>query len=123
MLGPIFLILFLQLVGEIIQRYFSLAIPGPVIGLIILLTVLLTTKKSPSPRLSDFRSHFVNFCNALLNHLSLLFVPIGVGVVMHLALLEAQLLGVLTVILLGTLSTMIFTAYVFLRFRRTARDD
>jgi holin-like protein len=43
---------------------------------------------------------------ALLKHLPLLFVPIGVGVVMHVTLLEDQLLAVLAVIFVGTVLTI-----------------
>ena len=46
MLNSIFLILFFQLVGEFIQKFLEISIPGPVIGLLLLLTTLLLSKKS-----------------------------------------------------------------------------
>ena len=49
-------------------------------------------------------------------------VPIGVGVIMHLKLLETHLVSVLIVILLGTVLTMIFTGYVFLKLMRRPSD-
>ena len=45
MLNSIFLIFFFQLVGEFIQKFLELSIPGPVIGLFLLLIMLLLSKK------------------------------------------------------------------------------
>lgn len=112
MLHAIFLILLLQLAGEAVQKYFELAVPGPVIGLIMLLGLLLSHLKASGPILT-FRQQLITTSETLLGHLSLLFVPIGVGVVMHLQLLESQLVKVLGVIVIGTLSTLVFTAILF----------
>ena len=46
MLNSIFLIFFFQLVGEFIQKFLELSIPGPVIGLFLLLIMLLLSKKN-----------------------------------------------------------------------------
>lgn len=112
MLHAIFLILLLQLAGEAVQKYFELAVPGPVIGLIMLLGLLLSHLKASGPILT-FRQQLITTSETLLGHLSLLFVPIGVGVVMHLQLLESQLVKVLGVIVIGTLSTLVITAILF----------
>jgi len=45
MLNSIFTIFLFQLVGEFIQKFLEISIPGPVIGLILLLTVLLIKNK------------------------------------------------------------------------------
>ena len=54
-----------------------------------------------------FRQQMVDSAETLLTYLSLLFVPIGVGVIMHLQL-DGQLLAVLSVIIVGTIATLIF---------------
>ena len=122
MLYAIFFIFLLQLVGEFLQKYFVLAIPGPVIGLLLMLVALLLQRGS-----RDTDSHFgqkvINTSNHLLQYLSLLFVPIGVGVVMHLQLLESQLVKVLSVIVIGTLLTIIVTAALFQVLRKRGVDD
>ena len=46
MLNSIFIILFFQLIGEFIQKFLELSIPGPVIGLFLLLIILLMSKKN-----------------------------------------------------------------------------
>jgi holin-like protein len=122
MLYAIFFIFLLQLVGEFLQKYFLLAIPGPVIGLLLMLVVLLLQRGSRDSD-TDFGEKVINTSNHLLQYLSLLFVPIGVGVVMHLQLLESQLVKVLGVIIIGTLLTIIVTAALFQVLRKRGVDD
>lgn len=118
MLHAIFLILLLQLVGEGLQKYFGLTVPGPVIGLILLLGLLLVSRRMTGGWIPEFRQQMVDSAETLLSYLSLLFVPIGVGVIMHLQLLEGQLITVLSVIVMGTMMTLIFTAFLFRLLRR-----
>jgi holin-like protein len=113
MLAGIFTIFLFQLVGEAIQKYFALAIPGPVIGLVLMLITLLASKHRTYRPVAGLRENLIAVAETLLGHLSLLFVPIGVGVILHLHLLETQLLRVLGVIIFGTIATMIFTAVIF----------
>ena len=122
MLYAIFFIFLFQLVGEFLQKYFVLAIPGPVIGLLLMLVALLLQRGSRDSD-SDFGQKVINTSNHLLQYLSLLFVPIGVGVVMHLQLLESQLVKVLGVIIIGTLLTIIVTAALFQALRKRGVDD
>lgn len=123
MLGAIFSIFILQLAGEAIQKYFDLAIPGPVIGLVLMLCLLLLTKKNVNPNVTQFRTNIINSAEQLLGYLSLLFVPIGVGVIMHLQLLEAQLLRIIAIIVIGTIGTMIFTCFIFLKTSKAKADE
>ena len=119
MLAGIFTIFMFQLVGEAIQKYFGLAIPGPVIGLVLMLIALLASKHRTHRPIAGLRDNLITVAETLLGHLSLLFVPIGVGVILHLHLLETQLLRVLGVIIFGTIATMIFTAFIFSAFGST----
>lgn len=123
MLTAIFTILVLQLIGEVLQKYFDLAIPGPVIGLMLMLLTLMMMNSKKLNMLASLRTEIINTSEKLLGYLSLLFVPIGVGVVMHLQLLEMQLLRILVVIILGTMSTMIFTSLIFSRISGKKFDD
>jgi holin-like protein len=123
LLIAIFTILVLQLIGEALQKYFNLSIPGPVIGLILMLLTLMMTNSKKLNMLTPLRTNIINTSETLLSYLSLLFVPIGVGVVMHLQLLEMQLLRILVVILIGTMSTMIFTSLVFSKISSTRAGD
>jgi holin-like protein len=114
MLNSIFTIFLFQLAGEFVQKFFELSIPGPVIGLILLLSVLLLKNRyNRSP--SAFERELVSSCESLLNYLPLLFIPVGVGVVMHLTLLEENLISVITIIILGTLLTLAITGLIMER--------
>ena len=123
MLESIFIIFMFQLVGEATQKYFALPIPGPVIGLVVMLACLLWTKRSNRPFVADRRDRLVDTSQYLLGYLSLLFVPIGVGVIMHLQLLEAQLAKIIGVVIIGTIVTMVFTAFVFLKVGGGVKDE
>lgn len=122
MLAGIFTIFMFQLVGEAIQKYFGLSIPGPVIGLVLMLIALLASNHRTHRPIAGLRDNLITVAETLLGHLSLLFVPIGVGVILHLHLLETQLLRVLGVIIFGTIATMIFTAFIFSAFGSTEND-
>ena len=123
MLNSIFLILFFQLVGEFIQKFLEISIPGPVIGLLLLLTTLLLSKKSYYKIPVKFEINLINSAESLLNYLPLLFIPVGVGVVMHLSLLEDNLVPVMLVIIIGTLLTLAVTAFVMERLLKVVNKD
>ena len=110
MLRGFFIILLFQLVGEVLQKFFNLVIPGPVIGLILLLFSLIYLKKIKSKKILNVKQDVMSTGNAITSYLSLLFVPIGVGVVMHISYLEQNLYQVLGVIVLGTVLTVGITA-------------
>ena len=83
-----------------------------VIGLFLLLTILLLSKKSHYKIPINFEINLLNSSENLLKYLPLLFIPVGVGVVMHLSLLEENLVPVMLVIIIGTLLTLALTAFV-----------
>jgi len=117
MLNSIFTIFLFQLVGEFIQKFLEISIPGPVIGLILLLTVLLIKNKYFNAS-TNFQNDLIRSCESLLNYLPLLFIPVGVGVVMHLTLLEDNLISVITIIILGTLLTLAITGFIMEKLLR-----
>jgi len=75
MIHALTLILSCQLAGELAVRYLGLPVPGPVLGMLLLLAWLFI-KGGVSENLEKTTSD-------LLEHLSLLFVPAGVGVIVH----------------------------------------
>lgn len=97
------LLLLLQALGEALARGFSLPLPGPVIGLVLLLAAL---------RLQSLHTPVAAAADVLLSNLSLLFVPVGVGVITHLALLSQYGLRLLLAIVLSTWVGMAVTALV-----------
>ena len=111
MLRSLFIIFFFQLLGEAIQKFFEINIPGPVIGLILLLLVFIFFIKNASP-FRKIKKEISETSHQIIIYLSLLFVPIGVGVVMHINYLGDNLFKILAIIIIGTLSTLVFVAYV-----------
>ena len=112
MLKSIFIIFLFQLIGESVQKYFELTIPGPVIGLILLLISFILLKNSKNIFVNKAKNKIVSTATHISNYLSLLFVPIGVGVVMHLSYFEKNYIEVLGVIFFSTILTIGFTALV-----------
>ena len=103
-LNGITLLLFFQLLGEFTSRYLRLPVPGPVLGMLLLFLVL--SLKGRVPASLDTAS------SALLSHLSLLFVPAGVGMMVHFNRLAEEWLPITVTLLLSTLITMFTTAAV-----------
>ncbi|MGS0756164.1 CidA/LrgA family protein [Roseateles sp. GG27B] len=88
------ILLLCQSAGEVLTRLTHVGLPGPVLGMLLLLGLL---------RWPLVRAPVQAAANALLAHLSLLFVPVGVGVMTHLDVIATygQRLGV--AVLLSTL--------------------
>ncbi len=97
------LLLALQAAGETLARAFGLALPGPVVGLLLTLPLLAW---SPAARRVEA------IATVLLAHLSLLFVPVGVGVVVHLQALLPYGWKLAVVIVVSTAVGMAVTALV-----------
>ena len=118
MLRSIFVIFFFQLLGEFFKKFFEIRIPGPVIGLILLLVTLIFLKKFKKTAIVNLKTDVVNTSNYILSYLSLLFVPIGVGVVMHLSYLENNLFRVLIIVFISTILTIGGTAFLMEKINR-----
>ena len=96
-------LLLLQAAGEALVHGLAFPFPGPVVGLVLLLFLLpWAWVREPVTAAADL----------LLAHLSLLFVPVGVGVITHLGLVSAHGLPLLLVIVLSTWIGMAVTALV-----------
>jgi holin-like protein len=87
-------------------------IPGPVLGLILLLITLIFLKRFKTTIVNKLRNDVLSTSNYILSYLSLLFVPIGVGVVMHLSYLENNLFKVLVIVFISTILTIGLTAFL-----------
>ncbi len=97
-------LLALQWLGEVLVRLAGLPVPGPVLGMALLLGWL-TATGGPSPTLDKTST-------GLLAHLSLLFVPAGVGVIAHLGPLADAALPLTAAIVVGTVVALVVTGLV-----------
>ena len=112
MLGFMTLLLCCQLVGELIVLASGLPLPGPVLGMVILFVGLLARGGVPD----DLQA----LAGGLLRHLSLLFVPAGVGVMLHLALIADEWLAITLSLVLSTALTVAVTAGVMVCLQRVS---
>ena len=90
-----------QLVGEVVTRLLRLPIPGPVLGMVILFCGLLVRGYVPQD--------MGTVTGELLQNLSLLFVPAGVGVMLHARLLADNLLALTLALVLSATITIAVT--------------
>ena len=114
MLLSLGLILLCQLLGEAIAHATEIAVPGPVIGLV--LCVLLLFARDRIGRLAPTELQdgtFEQTGRGILSHLSLLFIPAGVGVVQRLDVLAGNALAIVAALVISTALSLAVTAWVF----------
>lgn len=103
MLISLGLLLLCQLIGEVFARAFDAPVPGPVIGMALMLVMLLAREKFAAmlPReVAD--GTLEKTSTGLLSHLSLMFIPAGVGVVQRLDLVVQHGVALFVALLLST---------------------
>ena len=104
MLNTLTLLLLYQLGGELLVRVIGLPIPGPVVGMTLLFLTLLARDDVSH----DTRAHTGSF----LQHMSLFFVPAGVGVMVHLQRVASEWLPITLALVISTFAGMAVTAWV-----------
>jgi holin-like protein len=114
MIASLSLILLCQLAGEALVRGIGLPMPGPVIGLMLLLLLLLRDRFALLARGPLQGDGVESTSRGLLANLSLLFVPAGVGVVQKLDLIVDHGIAFLGVLAISVLITLLVTVATFL---------
>ena len=104
MLGSLTILLVFQLIGEAISHGLNLPVPGPVIGFMLLLLALAIRGSVPA----ELRTT----ATGMLQHFGLMFVPAGVGVMVHLSRLRDEWLPISVAVVLSTVLTIGCTALV-----------
>jgi len=105
MLHAITILLSCQLAGQVAVTASGVALPGPVLGMALLAGLMLI-----SPGIYTVVR---GLAEGLLAHLSLLFVPAGVGVVAHLHLLGENGVALVLALVVSTLAGLVTSALVF----------
>jgi len=114
LLSAFAVLLVFQCLGEGLVFLFGWPVPGPVTGMLLLLAALVTV-----PRLQEVVEAGAN---ELLRHLSLLFVPAGVGIVVAASSGSGQWLAIGASVVVSTLATLAVTALV-LKFLTPRRKE
>jgi holin-like protein len=113
MLNALTLLILCQFVGEVIARAGELPLPGPVIGLVLLLVGLMVRGRTPPPELTGTGGW-------LLRNFGLLFVPAGVGVITQLDVLGANFWALAVAVPVSTFLGLVVTGWVM---QRLSRDE
>ena len=114
MIQGFLIILGCQLIGELIVVLLGLPLPGPVLGLVFLLIGLLLIGRIPDS--------VRQVSSGLLANLSLLFVPAGVGLVLHFDLLAEEWWIILLALIFSTLLAALVTALMFRWLMRAVKS-
>ena len=118
MIASLSLVLLCQLAGEALVRGIGAPMPGPVIGLMFLLVLLLLRDRfavlARGPLLGGEADGVESISHGLLANLSLLFVPAGVGVVQKLDLIVNHGIAFLGVLAISVLITLLVTVGTFI---------
>ena len=110
MLSTLGLLLTCQLIGEIATRGLGLPIPGPVLGLALLIIALQIW-----PSIAELMRPTTG---VILANLSLLFVPAGVGVIGNLNVLSKDWFALLCILTVSTVLAMLAAVATFIGVRR-----
>lgn len=115
MIASLSLILLCQLAGEAFVRGLGLPMPGPVIGLVLLLVLLLLRDRANLLARGPLGDGSIeNVSRGMLANLSLLFVPAGVGLVQRLDLIVDHGIAFLGVLAASVVITLLVTVGTFL---------
>ncbi len=88
--------------------------PGPVIGLVLCVLLLLARDRTGRAGPAELRDGtFEQTGRGILSHLSLLFIPAGVGVVQRLDVLAGNALAIVAALVVSTILSLAVTAWVF----------
>ena len=112
MIVSLTLILLCQLLGEVIARGLGWPLPGPVLGMLFLLAVLILRDRIRT-KIPEFGRALDSTGKGLLAHLSLLFIPASVGVVQRLDVVAEYGLGLGVALVASTFVTLIVTVVTF----------
>lgn len=104
-----------QLLGEVVIYTTQLPVPGPVMGMLILLIYLIIKKNTSA----DLRL----VSEGLLKHLAFLFVPAGVGLMVHLDMIAQYWLAILLALLISTFITMLVSAGILKLMNRQSEEE
>ena len=119
MLSAITLTFFFQVVGEIICRSTGIPVPGPVIGMVLMLLAFFIK--------DNLIDTIRPTAGVLLANLSLLFVPAGVGIMRHGERFAEEGVAIVAILIITTVLSMLVPAWTFLfiqkKFHLTEEDQ
>jgi holin-like protein len=114
LLAGITWLLVFQCAGEALVRVLGLPVPGPVLGMALLFGALRLRPRIPE--------NVGAAADGLARHLSLLFVPAGVGVMLYLSRLADEWVPIVAALVISTILAIAVAALTFARLSRASRE-
>jgi len=108
-------LLVFQVLGELASKMLLPSIPGPVIGLVLLLGSLIALGSIP-PRLEQV-------AQTIVQHLGLLFIPTSAGIIMFLPMLRENLGAIVVALLISVAASIAVTGLVLKWLAGERADD
>jgi len=108
------ILVFFQWLGQLIVLWTNAIIPGPLMGMLLLLLVLIYP--------SQLVSLIEPVSSRLIQNLSLLFIPASVGAFFLEQKITDQLPNLLIIVILSTLLTILFMSLLIKLIRRSSDD-
>jgi holin-like protein len=119
MIRGLAILLIFQSIGEVASRFLRGAIPGPVIGLVLLFIFLVARK-----RIDDgIAISVMTAADGLLAHLSIFFIPAAVGVMLYVSALTQSGMAWILAIALSTVAAITTTALVLRWLSKNSEED
>jgi holin-like protein len=106
-LNGLTLLLVFQLIGEVCSAMLEIPVSGPVIGMLLLFVSLFFMDIKGGAKSAVEHSSL-----AILGHLSLLFVPAGVGLMIHFDRVIDEFLPLGVSVLLGVIISLVSIAWL-----------
>lgn len=110
MLASLSVIVLFELAGDLLRSLLRLPVPGPVIGMALLLAALAVRRRLPET--------LDHAASGLLSYLPMLFVPAGVGIMAHFALIRTEWPVIAAALLVSSLLTIVVTAATMIAIER-----
>ena len=104
MISGLVQILLFQSLGELISKFLLPTLPGPVIGLVLLILWLVLRK--------GINAELAMVADGFSQYFGLLFVPAAVGVVLFLPQLKANAVAIVSALLISIILTIASSAVV-----------
>ena len=114
-LKPAGIIVLICFAGELIVDLTHIPIPGNVIGMLLLFTLLCTGVIKPD--------QLESVSKPLLSNMAFFYIPAGVGLIACLHLLESNLAAFFVICILGTVIVMVTVALTVQLLRRVTRKS
>jgi holin-like protein len=114
MLENLTVIALFDLAGDVIQSLLQLPIPGPVVGMALLLATLIARGRLPAG--------LDTAAGGLLRYLPMMFVPAGVGVMAHFDLIRTEWRSIVVALVTSSGLAVVVTALTMRGVERMLRS-